>query len=145
MDWILKRVYGFLHWLLASERLPDAAPRPARAGGIAVWLLAADALDATGADGPRRRRSAGILTSLLASESLPRRDAPAADGSPTGFLGGVLAADTLPRRDARVPGEASRTGFVKWLLSPQELPPIQARQRPRGRGFVRWLLSRDEL
>ena len=145
MDRILKRVAGFLRWLLASERLPDAAPPNERKRSITAWLLAPDALEATRTDGPHRRPP-GILSAVLAPETLPQRDAPARDGaSRIGFLRRLLAPETLPRDDAPATNGASRTGFLKWLLSPQELPRVQPLPRPQGRGFVRQLLSRDEL
>jgi hypothetical protein len=146
VDSILKRVAGFLRWLLASEQLPEAAPPNERGRSVTAWLLASDAIDATPTDGSRRRRPLAILSSVLAPETLPQQDAPARDeASRTGFLRRLLASETLPERAAPAGHAAPRTGFLKGLLSPQELPRVETAPRPRGRGFMRWVLSRDEL
>ena len=146
MDRFLKRVAGFLRWLLASEQLADAEPPHEPRRSVTARLLASDALEATRTVGPQRRTSPGFLSTVLANESLPQADAPAREAAArTGFLHRLLAPDTLPQRDAPARDEASRTGFLNRLLSPQELPRVEPGPQPRGRGFIRWVLSRDEL
>jgi hypothetical protein len=142
---LLKRVAGFLRWLLASEQLPDAPPRIQRGRGFTARLLKPDALPAPGDDRPHRPGDRGFLRVVLAGEELARREAPAGGAAPRGgFLGRVLAPQALPRGTA-VRGDASRRGIVKWLLSSQELPRVERAPRRRGTGFVRWLFSRDDL
>ncbi|MHC4767173.1 MAG: hypothetical protein ACYTEI_00505 [Planctomycetota bacterium] len=168
---MLKRVADFLRWLFSSERLPEAAPPEARERGVVAMLAASDTLDVAAADRPRRQ-GPGFLSAVLATDTLPQRDAPARDvAARTGFLRRLLAPDTLPQRDAPARDVAARTGFLRrllapetlpqrdapardaapptgflnGLLSPQELPRAEPLPRPRGRGFMRWLLSRDEL
>jgi hypothetical protein len=142
---MLKRVADFLRWLFSSERLPEAAPPEARERGVVAMLAASDTLDVAAAD-RLRRQGPGFLSAVLATDTLPQRDAPARDvAGRTGFLRRLLAPEALPRADAPVPIQSSRTGFLKWLLSSHDLPRVEPEPRPRGRGFMRWLLSRDEL
>jgi hypothetical protein len=142
---MLKRVADFLRWLFSSERLPEAAPPEARERGVVAMLAASDTLDVAAAD-RLRRQGPGFLSAVLATDTLPQRDAPAQDvAARTGFLRRLLAPEALPRADAPVPIQSSRTGFLKWLLSSHDLPRVEPEPRPRGRGFMRWLLSRDEL
>jgi hypothetical protein len=123
VDRILQRVAGFLRWLLASEQLPEAAPRRQPA--------------------PSASRP-GFVSTILAPETLPRLDAPeAAAPRRTAFLRRLAASEQCPHGGA--PARPRRSRFPSDLLSADDLPRTPVPAPDRGPGFLRWLLSREAL
>jgi hypothetical protein len=123
VDRILKRVVGFLRWLFSSEQLPEAAPRRQPS--------------------PSASRP-GFVSTILAPETLPRIDAPAAVASPrTGFLRWLAASEQCPTGSG--PVRPRRGRFFSDPLSPTALPRAPVPAPRRGPGFLRWLLSREAL
>ncbi|MHC4429079.1 MAG: hypothetical protein ACYS0D_10840 [Planctomycetota bacterium] len=143
MHRILKRVIGALRWLFSSEQLPEAAPRRQRSRGVIRWVLAPDDT-AAARGGSQRECRPGFVSTVLAPETLPRIDAPAAAAPPrTGFLRWLTASEQCPTGSG--PARPRRGRFLSDLLSPTELPRTPAPDPQRAHGFLRRLFSREEL